>query len=53
VFFLGLGVGVNREVALMALAMAQKTKNPQKYIFLCIPRLLDQVLLVKGGRLIL
>ena len=41
-FFLGLGVGVNREVALVALAMAQETENPQKYVFLYIPRLLDQ-----------
>lgn len=50
-FLLGLGVGVNWEVASRPTAMAQKARDPQKYIniFLCSPGLLDRVLPVKRG----
>lgn len=50
-FLLGLGVGVNWEVASRPTAMAQKTRDPQKYIniFLYSPGLVDQVLQVKRG----
>lgn len=50
-FFLGLGVAVNREVASGPTAMAQRSRNHQKdiNIFLYTPGLLDQVLPVMRG----